>query len=86
MRIKTFEELCEEVKKLYPDLNKLGINYAQIKNENLNFTFYFNDCLSPKDWTTLIRYNLSFILAIKEIKDPQKIYNVLKAIKECEDD
>lgn len=87
-KIETFKELFEKTKKLYPDINVVdyGIGFEiDIKTKKLRM-LGINYHKSGEYYITFD--GGLYLWYEKEFKctDPQKIYNVIKAIKECEDD
>lgn len=69
-KIKTFKELEKEVRKLLSDSELFEYN----KSIN-SYELYFAE-------SEFVHHNFQF----NHLGNPQKIYNVIKAIKECEDD
>lgn len=109
-KIKTFEELYEAVKELYPDAYyykknqiRFGINYSNLYSYKIN---YFSMDYTKKRYQKYCEneivpiYRLSMLIGKKsyysiirlcksynnDIKDPQKIYSIIKAIWECENE
>jgi len=88
MQIKTFEELYEEVKKLYPEVKTFGKKTIRIftgfKQENfytpLEYRIHNKDNLGKYKITEGVDERI----IAPPTKDPQKIYNVIKALEECE--
>jgi hypothetical protein len=89
MSIKTFEELFEEVKKLYPDINnstygKYGSGFLfWVLNQEMEVNFR-NDADNSYLLFALAENDGCLLLA--NTKDPNKILKVIKALKECEDE
>lgn len=88
-RLETFKELFEEVKKLYPEteISCQGILYNVIHFEKQTRIAY---CKKGK-WEGFYFYGEHMSVHHdknykRKSKDPQKIYNVIKSIKECEDE
>jgi hypothetical protein len=98
--INSFEELFNELKKLYQETSKFIIKDKKTSIYNVDKIIFINDeSLRPVSYQIKLlkdeykiyvsddRYFHSndFNLYPKPTKDPQKIYNVIKAIKEMEE-
>lgn len=80
--IETFEELFKKIKKLHKN--------AEIETHKnsrwIEFKAPFGICYSIKEKTNGLQMYLDcYEMHEKVLKDPQKIYNVIKAIKLCEE-
>jgi len=94
-KIKTFEELYEAVKELFVtgpqencerSENSPQDTFVCYMGENADeYLVQWNNSKDTVDyfWIYLPKYEFDLTAYIK---DPQKIYNVIKAIKECEEE
>jgi len=86
--ITTFEELYKEVKKLYKGYKNKGL-YFNKEYKSIKFRYFpffkieFVHIIGNEEYYDFDLCGFNFN---EKIKDFNKIYNVIKAIKECEDE
>lgn len=89
MSIKTLEELFEEVKKLYPEQRSKyakGFNMIQIFTNGLNYRIFEKKSIIDLSKYYYITIGVSQRKFTPITKSLDKIYNIIKALKECEDE
>jgi hypothetical protein len=84
-KIETFEELFEAIKELYSDA-RIEKEFICDDDNEYKEILIKTDSFMITNYSYDTAYRLSIELEVfATSKDPQKIYNVIKAIKSCED-